>query len=282
MTDDASRSALRRHRESAAPGWAKWEHVLADAFFHATDVLIDMARVRPGMRVLDLACGAGSQSIQVAKRVGPHGSVVATDISGIMLEHARRNAAAAGVDNIETIECAADDLRETLAPFDAAICRMGLMLFPSPRTAVESARHALNPGARFSALVFTAGSSNPLLAQPMAILLRQAGKTPPASGQPGLFALGGAGVLERVMSDGGLEAVETETVRVPLALSGASEAVQFLQEAAGAYRAVVAELDDSARSAAWDEVREQLKRFETANGLEGELEVVVGSGQRPG
>ncbi len=97
MTDDASRSALRKTWESAAPGWAKWEHVLADAFFHATDVLIDMARVRPGMRVLDLACGAGSQSIQVAKRVGPHGSVVATDISGIMLEHARRNAAAAGV-----------------------------------------------------------------------------------------------------------------------------------------------------------------------------------------
>jgi SAM-dependent methyltransferase len=281
MTDNTLKSELRSTWESAAPGWAKWEHVFASAFSGATDSLIEMAGVRPGMRVLDLACGSGSQSIQAARRVGPHGKVIATDISGSMLEHVRRNAAAAGLDNIETLECAADELAETLAPFDAAICRMGLMLFPSPRAAVEAVRRALKPGARFAALVFTTPASNPLLAQPIAILLRHAGKAPPGPGQPGLFALGGAGVLDRLMKDGGLGEVETKIVRVPVALSSASDAVQLLQEAAGAYRAVVADLGDAAKSRAWNEVHELLKQFESARGLETELEVIIGSGARP-
>jgi SAM-dependent methyltransferase len=281
MTDNGLKAQLRSTWEAAAPGWAKWEHVLASAFSDATESLIDMAGVRQGMRVLDLACGAGSQSIQAARRVGPQGKVVATDISGTMLEHARRNAAAAGLGNVETLECAADELGETLAPFDAAICRMGLMLFPSPRAAVEAVRRALKPGARFAALVFTTPADNPLLAQPMAILLRHAGKAPPGPGQPGLFALGGAGVLERLMTDGGLEAVETRTVRVAVALPAASDAVQMLQEAAGAYRAVVAELGEAARSAAWNEVHEHLRQLESPRGLETELEVIIGSGARP-
>ena len=58
--------------------------------------LIDMAGIQPGMRVLDLACGAGSQTIQTAKRVGPSGSIVASDISATMLESVRQSAAAAG------------------------------------------------------------------------------------------------------------------------------------------------------------------------------------------
>jgi ubiquinone/menaquinone biosynthesis C-methylase UbiE len=117
-------------------------------------VLIDMAGIRPGMRVLDLACGAGSQSIQAAKRVGPNGTVVASDISASMLEHVRRNAALAGLQNIETLDCAAEDLEEPEACFDASICRLGLMLFPSPRKALQAVRRTLKPAARFSALVF--------------------------------------------------------------------------------------------------------------------------------
>jgi hypothetical protein len=168
-----------------------------------------------------------------------------------------------------------------MAPFDAAICRMGLMLFPSPGAAVEAVGRVLKPGARFAALVFTTPARSPMLAQPMAILLRHAGKAPPGPGQPGLFALGGEGVLERLLAEGGLVAVETRTVRVRVALPGASDAVQMLQEAAGAYRAVVADLGEAARSEAWNEVHDHLKQFASARGLETELEVVIGSGARP-
>lgn len=279
MTKSSVPSEIRKNWEAAAPGWAKWEHAFATNFYQATDALIDMAGIRPGMRVLDIACGAGSQSIQAAKRVGSKGKVVASDMSSTMLGHVRQNAARANLENIETLECAADELPETLPAFDAAISRLGLMLFPSPAKALEAVRNVLKPGARFAAMVFTTPANNPLLAQPMAILLRHAGEPAPVG--PGLFALGGNGILENLIKDSGLTSVETKTMRVWFVLPGARDALQILQEAAGAYRAVVANLSDEAKSKAWDEVHEYLKQFESGSGFEAELEVIVGSGARP-
>ena len=282
MADEITKSNIRNTWESAAAGWAKWEHVLSAGLSEVTEALIDMADVGPGMRVLDLACGAGSQTIAAAKRVGPTGSVLAVDISPTMLEHLRRNAAGAGLQNIETLECAAEDLDERLAPFDASISRMGLMLFASPSSALAAVQRVLKPGARFAAMVFTTPANNPFTAQPMAILLRHAGKPLPPPGQPGLFALGGQGVLAALMTGSGLTDVVTKTVRATLRLPSASDALEMMQQAFGAYRAVVADLDDAGKSRAWGEVHECLKQFETGSGFETEPEFMIGSGAKPG
>ncbi|MGH6621619.1 MAG: class I SAM-dependent methyltransferase [Alphaproteobacteria bacterium] len=281
MADEISKSNLRDTWEAAAPGWAKWERVFSGGLSEATDALIGMADIGPGMRVLDLACGAGSQTIAAAKRVGPSGSVVAVDISPTMLEHLRRNAAGAGLQNIETLECAAEDLDETLGPFDASISRMGLMLFASPSSALAAVQRILKPGARFAALVFTTPANNPFTAQPMAILLRHAGKPAPVPGQPGIFALGGQGVLAELMTGSGLTDVATKTVRAPLRLPNASDALEMMQQAFGAYRAVVAKLSDAEKSRAWSEVHECLKQFESGSGFETEPEFIIGSGAKP-
>lgn len=280
MSENAQSREVRKTWELAASGWAKWESVLAARLSDVTETLVDMAGVGPGMRILDLACGAGSQSIQAAKRVGPNGSVVACDISATMLEHVRQNADRAGVDNIVTLESAAEDIAETQIPFDASISRLGLMLFPSPRGAVQAVQRVLKPGARFAALVFTTPSGNPFMARPMAILLRHAGKAPPAPGQPGIFAMGGDRVLETLMKDSGLADVETRTVRAPFALPSAADALEMMQQAFGAYRAVVAELADADKSRAWGEVYECLKEFESTRGFETEFEFTIGSGAK--
>lgn len=280
MADNSVTAELRNTWEAAAPGWAKWEHTFATSFSQATDALIDMAGIRPGMRILDIACGAGSQSLQAAKRVGPRGEVVASDISAAMLEQVRQNATRAGLENIETLECAADELPKTLPPFDAAICRMGLMLFLSPPKALEAVLHLLKPGARFAALVFTTPSDNPFLAQPMAILLRHAAKPAPPPGSPGIFALGASGHLKNLMKDNRLTDVETKIVRTRLVLPSARDALHLMQEAAGAYRAVVANLDSEAKSKAWEEVYECLKQFESDSGFETKLEAIIGSGAK--
>jgi ubiquinone/menaquinone biosynthesis C-methylase UbiE len=281
MTGNTSKLDLRDTWESAAPGWAKWERVFSAGLSSATDALIDMASIRSGMRVLDLACGAGSQSIQAAKCVGPNGTVVAIDISPTMLQHVHRNADTAGLRNIETLECAAEDLDERQTPFDASISRLGLMLFPSPRGALKAVQRVLRPGARFAALVFTSPANNPFLAQPMVILLRHAGKSPPAPGQPGIFALGGDGVLEELMKDSGLADVKTRTVRAPLRLPSVAAALEMMQQAFGAHRAVVASLSDAEKSKAWEEVYECLKQFEISGGFETEFEFIIGSGAKP-
>jgi ubiquinone/menaquinone biosynthesis C-methylase UbiE len=153
MSDNGSNSELRNTWESAAPGWAKWERVYSAGLEGVTDDLLDMARVSAGARVLDVACCAGAQTLQATRRVGPGGALVACDISGSMLEHVRHNAAAAGLMNIETVESAAESLAETKCPFDAAISRLGLMLFPKLSSAVGAIGRALKPGAKFAALV---------------------------------------------------------------------------------------------------------------------------------
>ena len=278
--ETSAKSGLRDTWEKAAPGWAKWEREFSAGLSAATDTLIDMAGIRPGMHVLDLACGAGSQTIYAAKRVGPTGSVVACDISATMLTHVRQNAITSGLQNVETLECAAEELDETLPPFDAAISRLGLMLFPSPGTALKGAQRVLKPRARFAALVFTTPDRNPFMAQTMAILLRCAGKSLPKPGQPGIFALGGYGYLERLMRDSGLAHVETKTVTASLNLFNASHALEMMQEAFGAYRAVVADLSDAEKTKAWNEVYACLKQFETAGGFAAKFEFVIGVGAK--
>ena len=271
---------LRRTWESAAPGWAKWEDVIAEGLADVTDTMLDMAGVDAGMRVLDLACGAGSQTLRAADRVGPNGRVVASDISATMLMHVQEAAKRRGLSNIQTLECAAEDLPASAGVFDAAISRLGLMLFPAPKQALKAVQSVLKPKARFCALVFTTPSANPYMAKPMQILLRHARKEPPPAGKPGIFALGGPGVLEGLLSDSGLADVEAKVVRASLRLASAAEALEMMQQAFGAYRAVVADLDSEARAAAWSEAGECLRQFEGQEGFHAELEFMIGSGAK--
>lgn len=278
---DTPIEGLRRTWEAAAPGWAKWEPIWVQTLTHATEAMLDAAGVQPGMQVLDVACGAGSQTLRAASRVGPSGQVTATDISRTMLDHVRRTAIEAGLTNVDTAEGAAEELDLPAASFDAAICRLGVMLFADPAGAVRSVRAALKPVGRFAALVFTTPSNNPFMVTPMTVLLRHANAEPPAAGQPGLFALGGDGVLRGLLSDCGFADVTISTVTAPIRFATLDDAVSMFQEAAGAYRAVVAHLSEMERAAAWDEVRERLTEFESDGGVEAELEFIIGSGARP-
>jgi len=281
MAAGVSNTDNRKTWEAAAPGWAKWERALSANLDDATHDLFALAGVRPDARVLDIACGAGIQSIQAAKQVGPTGVVVASDISATMLEHVRNNAAQAGVGNIETLECPADDLEANRASFDAAICRLGLMLFPSPLGALRAVRRVLKPGARFAALVVSTPARNAFFSGPMRLLLAHAGKQPPAPGQPGLFALGTDGALESLLTESGLQNVETRTVQAQIRLASAADALEMMRQAFGAYRAVVAGLSEDEQSAAWADVRDFLGQFESATGFEADIELLIGAGVNP-
>ena len=275
-----TKEEARKTWEAAAPGWTSWEDVFASGFHDATDRILGIAAVSAGSRVLDLACGAGSQTFQAAERVGKTGSVVASDISATMLSHVRAKAHERGVTNIETLENAAEDLSASES-FDAAICRLGLMLFPDPKGAAKAVRRALKPGGIFAPLVFTTPPRNPFMSGPLGILFRHARKELPPPGQPGIFALGGDHALEDILSESGFTGVRVEKLSVSLQLDSADAALEMMQAAFGVYRAAVAELSDAGRATAWSEVREFLSQFETESGWKTELEVVIGAGAAP-
>jgi SAM-dependent methyltransferase len=273
---------IRRRWEEAASGWAHWEATIAAWMEPASEAMLDMAGIDAGGRVLDLASGAGSQTLRAARRVGAHGHVVASDIAETMLHHVRENARAAGLINVSTLAGAAEDLDLAADSFDAVICRLGLMLFAAPSQALGAARRALKPGGKFSAVVFTTPAANPFMAKPMQTLLRHSGKMPPAPGQPGIFALGAPGAMERLLAEGGFVRVEQRTFAVPLRMPSAAQTLVMMQDAFGAYRAVVSDRPELVRAAAWAEVAETLKTFETPTGFVAPAEVLVAAGVKPG
>lgn len=95
-----------------------------------------------------------------------------------------------------------------------------------------------------------------------------------------MFALGGDDVLKTLLSESGLRDVKTKTVRSPLSLASAADTLEMMQQAFGAYRAVVADLDEPGRADAWSEVGTYLKQFEGGDGSKTELEFIIGPGAR--
>lgn len=272
---------IRKHWEGAAPGWAKWEDAVASWIEPATAAMLAMAGVAPGARVLDLASGAGSQTLSAARKVGAQGHVVASDISETMLQNVLENARAAGLGNVSTLAGAAEDLDAGGERFDAVICRLGLMLFAEPAKALAAAGRALKSGGKIAVVVFTTPAANPFMTRPMQILLRHAGKAPPSPGQPGIFSLGAPGVIERLFADCGFVGVEQRTMAIPFRMASAAQALEMMREAFGAYRAVVSDAPEAVRVAAWAEVAKMLETFETAMGFEAPAEVLVAAATKP-
>lgn len=276
------RATTRSQWEAAAEAWDRWSPLLARWLGPSTEAMMDAAGVVPGARVLDVAAGAGEQTLVAARRVGPTGHVLATDISPAILRYAQAAAHRAGLANVATREL--DGERHDLLPaasFDAAISRVGLIYFPDQQRALAGIRHALRPGGRFAAVVYSTPDSNPFFALPVGIIRRRAQLPPPLPGQPGPFSLGGEGVLARTLERAGFRDVQVRRIASPLRLPTAAECVRFERESFGALLQMMSGLDADERAATWDEIESALARFETSEaGFVGPCEMLVGSGTR--
>jgi SAM-dependent methyltransferase len=270
-----------RQWNSAAPGWVKWEPVHNRMLAAATDILLDRAGVTERSRVIDIASGAGDQALAAARRAGPSGYVLATDISPAMLEFVAAEATAAGLKNLQTYSCPAENLPAKQPPFDSAICRLGLMLLPDPAAAVAAVREVLRPGGRLSGLVMAPPDGNPLYAEVPAILRRHAGKPAPASG-PGFFALADEAVLRDLFENGGFTDVSVTTIDTSYELPSVADALLMIQEAFGAVRGIVADQPPAVQQAAWAEVGDMLRRFETPGGFAAPTRFHIVGGRKPG
>ena len=193
----AFKSTTRSQWEAAAGAWHDWGPAIEDWLGTATVTMLDHAHLTSGMRVLDIAAGAGGQTLAAARRVGPSGHVLATDISPAILEFAAGEAARAGVGTVETLEADGEDLSAVQdGSYDAAISRVGLIYFPDQHRALTEICRKLRPGGRLSAVVYSTPDRNGFFAIPVGIIRRIAGLPAPAPGLPGPFSLGAPGVAE--------------------------------------------------------------------------------------
>ena len=127
-----------------------WDKAAAayEAFWHrqlapAQDRLLTLANLAAGERVLDVAAGTGLVTFPAADRVGPTGSVLAIDISDVMVARIRAEAARRGLPQVSATRMDAEHLDVQPATFDVALCALGLMYMPEPTIALRQMRHAL-------------------------------------------------------------------------------------------------------------------------------------------
>jgi ubiquinone/menaquinone biosynthesis C-methylase UbiE len=273
------KETTREQWQTAAEPWHRWGPTLEEWLGQATETMLEMADVGPDARVLDVAAGGGGQTIAAAKRVGSNGYVLATDISSNILEFASAAAREESLTNVETRVMDGEELGELKeSAFDAVISRVGLIYFPDQQKALTGMLRALKPGGRVAAVVYSTPDKNEFFSIPVSIIRRRAQLPPPLPGQPGPFSLGGEGVLEEAYRQAGFGEVRTQRVPSPLRLPSAAECVRFERESFGALHQMLSGLPESERGAVWEEIEEELRRFEGPDGFEGPCEMLVGAG----
>jgi SAM-dependent methyltransferase len=278
---DEFKTATRSQWNESAQGWNDQSTRIRDWLRASTDAMLTMADVRPGARVLDVAAGAGDQTLDIAARVGANGSVLATDLSPAILEFAQRNAQQAGHRNVETITADGENLMVPESSFDAAISRLGLMFFPNPGKGLQEIFKALKPGGRACTMVFSAPDKNPCIAILVSTALKHAGLPPRDPYQPGgLLSLGKPGLVDDLFRQAGFSEVATIKVMAPFRLPSAADYLDFIRTSAGPILQILARLDDVAREAAWVEIETKLSAFNTPSGWEGPNELLLTVGRR--
>jgi SAM-dependent methyltransferase len=258
--------------QDAAEAWHRWDPVFDRWLGPATELMLDIAGVQEGARVLDIAAGSGGQSIAAARRSA---TVLATDISSNILDHAEAAARAAGVATVATRVMDGESLDVEPGSFDAAISRLGLMYLPDKQAALAAAARALRPGGRYAALVFAEPDRNRFFSVPISIIRTNAELPPPVPGMPGPFSAVGLGDL---LEAAGFRDVEVHRVEAPLELADAAECTRLERESFGALHQMLAGLTEAEREATWAEIELALREFEGPAGFAGPCELLVGAG----
>jgi ubiquinone/menaquinone biosynthesis C-methylase UbiE len=272
------KETTREQWQTAAEPWYRWGPTLEKWLGQATETMLDMAAIGPGDRVLDVAAGAGGQTLEAARRVGPSGYVLATDISSNILEFASEAARQEGLSNIETRVVDGENLELEEGSFDAVISRVGLIYFPDQQKALTGMHRVLRAGGKIAAIVYSTAENNKFFSIPVSIIRRRAQLPPPLPGQPGPFSLGGPGVLEEVYRRAGFQEVRTQLVPSPLHLPSAAECVRFERESFGALHQMMSGLSEPEQEEVWEEIEGELRQFEGPNGFRGPCEMIVGAG----
>jgi ubiquinone/menaquinone biosynthesis C-methylase UbiE len=274
------KKTTRDQWQSAAEAWNRWGPFINQWLGDATETMLDLAHIHAGSRVLDIAAGAGGQTLVAARRVGPSGYVLATDISSNILDFAANNARVAGLANVKTRVLDGENLDVEPEKFDAVISRVGLIYFPDQQKALKGMYHALKLGGRVAAAVYTTAENNKFFSLPVSIIRRRAQLPPPLPGQPGPFSLGTPGVLEEAYRQAGFHDVQTRIIPAPLHMSTAGECVRFERESFGALHQMLAGVNEAERESVWEEITSELRQFEGTNGFVGPCEMLVAVGTK--
>jgi enediyne biosynthesis protein CalE5 len=266
---DAQRfkSAQRQGWDSVADGWKKWWPTIEEGAQVVSDRLIEIAEIREGNNVLDIATGIGEPAVTAARKVGPSGKVTAIDLSPAMLAIAKERAIENDLAHIiDFQEGDAETFRLPTSKFDAIISRFGLMFLPNLSEALKTIREALVDDGRIAAAVWSSPQKVPAIIMPFEIVSKETSVAPPPPGTPGLFSLADTNLLRERFKQAGFQGIEIESGTVNFRIPSAEGYVDFVRSTAAQLTTMMAGLPVARQQEIWNKVIDASKKFADAAG----------------
>ena len=262
---------IRVWNELSGPRWVASEAVLDAQIGPLGLAAMERARVAADERVLDVGCGCGQTSLQLAEKVGPRGSVTGLDISSPMLERARARAAERGFAHARFLNADAQTAALDAAAYDLVFSRFGVMFFADPKAAFTNLRASLAPGGRVTFVCWQELGLNPWMRLPLAAAARHIPfAPPPGPDAPGPFSFAAPARVRGILEAAGFADVAIDPLEQELLVGGSGgdleQAVAVTLEL-GPMAAALREADPALRPRVADAVREALAPFATPAGV---------------
>jgi ubiquinone/menaquinone biosynthesis C-methylase UbiE len=238
------KEAERQKWDNVANGWRKWWKTIESGAGILSIRLIELAEIKSGSRVLDIATGIGEPAITVASQMGRTGYILAIDISPQMLFIAKQRAISLDLQNmIEFKEGDTETFNLPSATFDAALCRAGLMFLPNPNAGLSNIYQSLIKGGHFAAAVWGLPDKVPFISVVMNTIMQETNSKPPPPGTPGPFSLSDENSLKNSFSTSGFKDPNIEKVNVTLDFDSAGEFTDYVLETSGSVQTMLANLN---------------------------------------
>jgi ubiquinone/menaquinone biosynthesis C-methylase UbiE len=210
----------------------KWRKQSAAMGADLTRAIIEAARVEPGMRVLDVACGTGEPGISVATMLRGGGEVIGIDISPEPLKIAVERAMERALTNVKFQQADAHALPFADESFHRIVSRLGVMFFVEPQRALREMRRVLKPGGTATLLAW-GPMSQPYFETTIVTVLKHMPGSALPPGSEKIFAFGEAGSLAGAMRDAQFSRTEERFVTLPFSWPGSPEEVwEYFQSVA--------------------------------------------------
>jgi len=252
----------RQGWDSVADSWQKWWKITETASEKVSRRLIELAEIKRGSTVLDIATGIGEPAITAAKQVGNSGHVLAIDISSQMLSIAKQRAISLGLEQvIEFKEGDVETIDLSASTFDAALCRFGLMFLPDLRTGLSNIYRSLIEGGRLAAAVWASPDKVPFISVALNTVMKETKSPPPPAGTPGPFSLSDENMLTNSLINSGFKDVTIERMDVSFDFDSAELYTSFVYETAAPIQAMLANQPQERREEILKAITESFRKY---------------------